>query len=661
VKNLIRKIFSNPFQFLLVFSFSVIATLAIAIGTWTISRTISDYLAVAMDERIDRDMHLAQVFYDLKLHEIEGVAERLSTDPLIMGQVQKSLAGDPFSSELIIRQIRSNVSQSDMGRNHLILILDRDGNLLAGDRRLTNRLGATFGPEQNWGSLGIIDESVSSERSITATEIIPASLLVKAGLSEQASITILDTPKASPELFDPRELTDGLALFSVSPVKSDSGQVLGSAVALHLLNNDFTLVDKIKEVAEVDNVTIFLGDLRVSTNVMTRAGGRAIGTRVSDEVSQVVLHGGGIFVGPAFVVYEEQITRYDPIRDHSGQIIGILYVGTKQASFQRLVNMFNQRITMVAFGTVLLTILLATPVSRLITRPLNQVKVLVEANQRVAKGDMSVRVLVQDSGEIGLLETSFNSMLDTLQSTQDQLVQSEKLASIGQLAAGVAHELNNPLGTILLFSDILLRETPHDSSQREDLDVIVNETKRCKGIVSALLEFARQHQVVTEPTDLNSLIQDVIEVEWKHLETEPVIFETELDWDIPKIQVDPSQMQQILFNLIENSVQAMPDGGRITLRTRNEPANMVTLEVEDTGIGIQPEHLTMLFTPFFTTKPIGIGTGMGLAIVYGIIKLHRGQITVRSTVGVGTTFVIQLPIKHQPPKHSGNISVVLES
>ncbi len=315
-----------------------------------------------------------------------------------------------------------------------------------------------------------------------------------------------------------REGTAGLALVSVSPIKDEEDNVAGAVLAMHLFNNDFTLVDRIKTVAGIDTATIFLGDLRVSTNVMTLDGERAIGTRLSEEVSDVVLNQGDEYTGPAFVVNENYITRYDPLEDHTGKRIGILYVGAKQASFYKLVNTFNQRIVLVALGMMLFTFILTTPVSRVITRPLEQIRDLVVANRRVAEGDMSVRVSTQAGGEIGELTSSFNSMLDTLQATQDQLVQSEKLASLGQLAAGVAHELNNPLGTILLYSDILLKEAPPDSQMKADLEVIVEETKRCKTIVASLLEFARQNQVVARPTDLNALILSVIDVERKRYE-----------------------------------------------------------------------------------------------------------------------------------------------
>ncbi len=449
-------------------------------------------------------------------------------------------------------------------------------------------------------------------------------------------------------------------MVSVSPVKDETGEIIGSVTAFHLLNNDFTLIDRITQNASIDSATVFFGDLRVSTNILNAEGNRAIGTRISQEVSDVVLQNGKEYVGPAFVVDQEYITRYDPLKNHLGEVIGILYVGVKQAEFQRLINSFNQRISLVAFGMVLFTIIITTPVARAITRPLDQLKVLVDANRRIAEGDMSVRVPVRAGGDVGLLETSFNSMLDTLQATQDQLVQSEKLASVGQLAAGVAHELNNPLGTVLLYSDILLKELDPDSPYRDDIEVIVNETKRCKGIVSALLEFARQYQVVAQPTDLNALIRDVAEVEIKHYPDSLVEVIYDLDPSLPTIQADTAQMHQVLVNLIDNAIEAMPDGGELTLRTLSKPTGMISLEIADTGVGIPSENVVKVFTPFFTTKPTGKGTGLGLAIVYGIIKLHRGQISVRSEVDKGTIVTIQLPIILQDTGKATPLTSIIE-
>jgi two-component system NtrC family sensor kinase len=228
-------------------------------------------------------------------------------------------------------------------------------------------------------------------------------------------------------------------------------------------------------------------------------------------------------------------------------------------------------------------------------------------------------------------------------------VHSEKLASLGQLAAGVAHELNNPLGTILLYSDILLRERPEYDPHYADMKMIVSETKRCKRIVGDLLNFARQQQLYTQPTDINELLRDLADMAPRRIKTVPITLDTDFDPQLPVVEADGAQLHQVFLNLMTNAVEAMPQGGALTLRTRAGPEGMVTVQIQDTGAGIPPENLGKMFTPFFTTKPIGKGTGLGLAISYGIIKLHRGQINVQSQVEQGTTFTIMLPIKLPRP------------
>jgi two-component system NtrC family sensor kinase len=163
--------------------------------------------------------------------------------------------------------------------------------------------------------------------------------------------------------------------------------------------------------------------------------------------------------------------------------------------------------------------------------------------------------------------------------------------------------------------------------------------------VADLLNFSRQHQVVVQPTNINELLQELIDQTPRRVKTVTILFEKEFDPHLPTIDGDPAQLQQVFLNLIVNAVEAMPQGGTLTVHTNKGPGETVTVEIHDTGIGIPHEDLGKLFTPFFTTKPIGKGTGLGLAIAYGIIKMHRGQIGVRSQVGKGTTFIINLPIK----------------
>jgi signal transduction histidine kinase len=197
---------------------------------------------------------------------------------------------------------------------------------------------------------------------------------------------------------------------------------------------------------------------------------------------------------------------------------------------------------------------------------------------------------------------------------------------------------------VLLYADILCKETPENNQQqREDLQMIIREATRCNTIVNDLLNFSRQNEILAQETDLNAMFEDLARESAKQELFKSIEIVTDLDANLGRIQADPLQLRQVLVNLISNAGEAMQDGGRLTLRTRKGPAEgFVTLEVADTGMGIPEENKKQVFTPFFTTKPIGKGTGLGLAISYGIVKMHGGQIEVRSGVGEGTTFTITL-------------------
>ncbi len=233
---------------------------------------------------------------------------------------------------------------------------------------------------------------------------------------------------------------------------------------------------------------------------------------------------------------------------------------------------------------------------------------------------------------------------EKLEKTQETLMQAEKLASIGQLAAGIAHELNNPLGVVLMYAHLLLDEYGTDESLKEDLKMIATQADRCKRIVSGLLHFARQNKLTIESTNVPKLVEHASKM---------VIIPPNIHLKIaehvrnPVAELDKEQITQVLTNLITNAVQAMPNGGTLTLITEDAP-DEIYITVEDTGVGIPKENLSKIFEPFFTTKEMGKGTGMGLAITYGIIKMHRGQITVESNDNpkdgpTGTRFYISLP------------------
>jgi len=232
----------------------------------------------------------------------------------------------------------------------------------------------------------------------------------------------------------------------------------------------------------------------------------------------------------------------------------------------------------------------------------------------------------------------------SLDSAREALVKSEKLASMGQLAAGIAHEVNNPLGILLLQANILLEECEKDAEMHDDLELIVDQANRCKRIISGLLNFARQSRVVRQPTDLPALVEATI----RTLPAEEgVQLAVENHMADPIAELDKDQIVQVLVNLLSNAQHAMPEGGRAIVALSDQPEE-VTITISDTGYGIPAENMKKLFDPFFTTKQVGMGTGLGLAVTHGIVKMHRGQISVESnadpaTGPTGTVFTIRLP------------------
>jgi two-component system NtrC family sensor kinase len=238
------------------------------------------------------------------------------------------------------------------------------------------------------------------------------------------------------------------------------------------------------------------------------------------------------------------------------------------------------------------------------------------------------------------LEVSHRS----LEEAKEALERSGKLASMGQLAAGIAHEVNNPLGTLLLHANLLLEECDDKSREKEDLETIVDQANRCKRIISGLLNFARQSRVLRQPTDVVELIEKTIRTAPI---AEDVSVRVENNLTDPIAAIDSDQMVQVFTNLYTNAQQAMPGGGDLTITLSGSPGD-VTIKVADTGVGIPEENMAKLFSPFFTTKQVGMGTGLGLAVSHGIVKMHKGQISAESNADpangpTGTTFTVTVP------------------
>ncbi len=253
----------------------------------------------------------------------------------------------------------------------------------------------------------------------------------------------------------------------------------------------------------------------------------------------------------------------------------------------------------------------------------------------------------REAGSVGIFSDLRESlrMQQELEKTQAQLIQAEKIASLGRLAAGVAHEINNPLAGILIYADLLLRDLGEQDPHRQNVEEIITQTLRCQKIVSRLLEFSRQTLGERALFDPNSIIQRCVDLVKRQALFHNVEIDLQLDPHLPQIIGDPGQLNQVFTNLLLNAVDAMEGKGRITITSRPDGAGEgIILTFSDTGSGIPPSIKDKIFDPFFTTKPPGKGTGLGLAVVYGIIQRHGGSIEVVSPPKGGTTFIMRLPL-----------------
>jgi len=511
--------------------------------------------------------------------------------------------------------------------------------------------------------------------AFVATQIIPAEVLMRTSgaLAEQARIVFVPTPKARAR--QETELTAGMVIIAAAPVIDQNGTIIGVLTGCKLLNRNFQIVDKVKDIVyraeqykghDIGTATIFQDDLRISTNVFANDGSRAIGTRVSEEVYDQVVVQGEPWIGRAFVVNAWYITAYEPIRDLKGSIIGMLYVGMLEAPYVDLQNRVAVTFVGIAVISVLLLSVIAYVSTSRITQPMHE---LLLATRRIAQGELDYRVNTKSTDEIGQLAHSFNHMTDELQkategyrtltktledkvkakteeliNTQNQLIQYEKLTAIGKLAAGIAHEINNPLTSILLNSYLIAEKMGKTSALQENLKMIIDETTRCGTIVKGLLQFSRQSVPEKRPAQMNEVINDTLLLFESQILVSNVKVIKNLGDGLPLVMVDTNKIKQVFTNLLLNALDAMPKGGLLTISSwLTDDKTHIEVSFADTGRGITAEQKSKIFDPFFTTKGTK-GTGLGLSVSYGIIEQHSGTITVESDVDVGTVFTIRLPV-----------------
>ncbi len=315
-----------------------------------------------------------------------------------------------------------------------------------------------------------------------------------------------------------------------------------------------------------------------------------------------------------------------------------------------------RKVKIILIVTFLVGFLLAVVIIVLLVRSLNRrLYRLLEATRRIARGDLQHRVegADRDEDEFGELALAFNTMTQNLHRSQRQLLQSAKLAAIGELATNIAYEVNNPLTGVLGYTGLLLKADDIPPGRKEHLKTIERETLRAREILKNLLDFSRRKPPHMVRTDIADVIGDTLALVRGQAKAARVEIRTECSAGLPFVSADIDEMKQVFVNLINNAFFAMTSGGTLTIRCKSEAdetgRTMVVVGLSDTGQGIPEDHLDKIFDPFFTTRPDGEGTGLGLAISFMVVQNHGGRIEVESTVGQGSTFRVYLPAPGENP------------
>ncbi len=502
-------------------------------------------------------------------------------------------------------------------------------------------------------------------------------------LAMRARVALVATRAAQPTT---RQTEDrGMVVHSATLVTTPGAE--GVLVGGLLLNRNLDFIDTINALVYRDTgragdrqgtATLFLEDVRISTNVRLFAGERALGTRVSAAVRSIVLEQGQTWLDSAFVVNDWYISAYRPLTDSFGKRVGMLYVGFLQAPFDAA----KRRAYLLVLAAFLVVLAVSAPLflrlARNIFAPLER---MTRTMEEVEAGDMTARIgPVAARDEIGTVAAHLDTLLDQVQerdralrawnedlnarvetrtaelreanakleTTYQQLVMSEKLASIGEITAGVAHEINNPAAVIQGNLDVI-RQTLGAQSEpvKTELDLIDRQIGRITAIVGKLLQFARPGDFGTfeEDVDLAAVLRDCL-VLVDHVVTKAghqVTLDTQAD--TPPVRINPGELQQVVINLVTNAAQAMKTPGHLTLTTRPALSNGrpgAVLIVADTGPGIPKDELSLVFDPFFTTKQ-GEGTGLGLSVSQTLIQQAGGRITARNRAEGGAEFTVWLP------------------
>jgi len=618
----------------------LVANAVLFLVTWFIARGI---LHDELITRVRLDLISARGVYDGKVAGIEAFLRATSTRRSVPRPLAQGIPGD------LDRLMDSILVETGID---ILSLLDREGRVVyrSHNPRVKGDL-MTANP--------IVSLAIKRLTPVSGTIIVKEETLKREGraLFERACFEIRPTLD---ELPSGRTLNkDGMAIGAAVPLVDlgRDGMVIGFLYGANLLNRNYQTIETIKngvfqektpDGKDLGLVSIFQGDIRISTNVLDEKRNRIIGSHLDPAIRDSVLRNGQIWAGRAPVINDWYIAAYEPIRDPLNRVIGILAVGLLESPFSRPQTTIVEVFLGVMVMTTVVSLILLFFVTRTILQPIGR---LLSMSQKVIAGDLSARVRIRPPGEMGQLCRAIDQMAgaveqrerDQEEAARSQIDRSEKLASVGRLAAGIAHEVNNPLTGVLTFAHLMREKPDLGEKEREGLDVIIRETTRVREIVRGLLDFAREAPSDRERLDVTEVLRQSIQLVRSQKALRHIRIVEHLPTTGMEIDGDRNRLLQVFLNLALNACEAMQHGGTLAVSASAAEGQLV-VSFEDTGCGIPLEHLDHIFDPFFTTKSVGSGTGLGLSVSYGIVEQHGGRLEVHSLPGEGTRFDVFLPI-----------------
>jgi two-component system NtrC family sensor kinase len=660
----IRRFFKLDLQSRLAFGFLIAACLtgifATVVSIWTINQnTIAE-----VQNRVRQDINTAKLIYNNKLEQIKSTTQ-ITTEASDLQDLL--LHVNIYGMGYMNGQIRKKVGHNSHN-GHAILdmltLVDAKGEVLYRAANPTARGDSLLDDS-------LVKKCIEKKTHITSTELMSIESILRENpdLAERANTVIIKTP-LSAEVKE-NKLSEGMVMRAAYPIMDrDRDILLGVLIGGVLINQDNEIVDMVKETVyhdekykgqEMGVATIFQGGVRIATNVMTKDNKRAIGTILSKEVYDRVIMEEKDWVGRAFVVKDWYITTYTPIFNMDRKLIGVLYTGILEAKYRDIKwEMISINLAITIYGMLIAFIISL----RLGNTIIERIKILKRATQAIASGNLDYKLSPDKISGFNMLDEAFNNMAKSLKDHNDQLQKmhehlgkTEKLRALGEMAAGVAHEINNPLGGILLYSSIILEDLPQDSPLQDNIQKIIYQTNRCKEIVQSLLDFARTPTDEMVPLQVNQVINTSLKLVRDQSMFHDIEIESRFRENLPEVLGDRSRLEEVFLNLFVNAADAMKSRGKLTIVTELGTDNSIRISISDTGQGISEESISHIFEPFFTTKEPGQGTGLGLSIAYGIIEKHNGTIDAVCTQDRGTTFIICLPAYNGKNNSSDNNAV----